>query len=440
MSHENALSVGDIAVKIKMPANELEFGMYVAELDRSWIGTPFLFQGFLIRDEEELLQLREVCDYVFIDDLQSSMTPGVQRKLQETLSRVRSTRSTRITVEFEEWSGLERLRNTLRSLENKREVAVKKLHRLVANSQDVSGETLRETRQSAAHLIEGISEDPKTGFWLTLLSENDEELGAHAVNTSVLCVGFAAYLGFDEALRQAIGQGAMLHDIGMSKVPAWLRSRRGRLKEQEYALIKHHAAYGARLLMDMDGIDRRIVDIVGMHHERIDGKGYPRGLHDEQIPLHVKLVSVCNKYDSLTRGSDRAAALPPAAAMQTLISEADAQFDRAMVEAFIRWIGVYPLGSLVLLRNGYLCLVISTDPVRRLKPTVLLVQDPKKRHVTPRKTVNLEVLSRSPMAPDWSIESIVSPAVAGVDVRQLLLEEFQLQRHVSSKGKFRIPA
>lgn len=423
-----------------MPVADLEFGMYVAELDRPWVGTPFLFQGFLIRDEEDLQQLRQTCDFVFVDDLQSSATSSVQRKLQETASKGRSTRSTRITVEFEEWSGLERLRNTLSRLEDKRETVVNKLHQLAASPQDVSTETLGETRRSVAHLIEDISEDPKTGFWLTLLSENDEELGAHAVNTSVLCVGFAAYLGFDEALRQAIGQGAVLHDIGMSKVPAWLRARRGRLKQQEYALIKHHAAFGARLLMDMDGVDQRVIDIVGMHHERVDGKGYPRGLHDEQIPLHVKLVSVCNKYDCLTRGSDQTAALPPAAALQALMSRADAQFDRAMVEAFIRWIGVYPLGSLVLLRNGYLCLVISTDPVRRLKPTVLLVQDPEKQRVMPRKTVNLEVLSRSPIAADWSIDSIISPAVAGVDVRQLLLEEFQLQRRESNKGRFRITA
>lgn len=427
-------------MKIKVPTNHLQHGMYIAELDRPWVGTPFLFQGFLLDDDEDLSRLRELCAFVFVDDLQSSADMRVQRAIRDLMGEVASGRVQKLTVEFEEWTGVQRLRQTLEKLGTRQNAAAERLRQLAQIPDGGTREHLVETRDAAIGLVEGVTADPRASFWLTLLAENDSELGAHAINVCVFAVGFASFLGFDDDMRQVVGQGAVFHDIGMSRVPEWLRKKEAPLSRQEHALIRHHARHGAHMLAELKRVDPRILDIVLMHHERMDGGGYPRGLHGDQIPLHVRLVSICNRYESLTREGPGGAGLPPAQALQQLLARADSWYDRNMVEAFIRWIGVYPLGSLVRLRNGYLCLVISTDPVRRLKPTVLLVRDPAQRPVLPRKTVNLEALTHSPLAAEWSIDGIVAPSSAGVDVRELLLDELRILPHAAAIPRNRIPA
>src|SRR5690606_15159000 len=131
------------AVKIKVPVAQLERGMYVAELDRPWLGTPFLFQGFVIDDDDDLAQLRSLCQFVFVDDLQSSSESLVQRRLRDVAGQVSSGRVARITVEFEEWDGLARLRSTLERLQDKRGRVVDRLRKLAENPDNVSAEAIR---------------------------------------------------------------------------------------------------------------------------------------------------------------------------------------------------------------------------------------------------------------------------------------------------------
>lgn len=415
-------------MKIRVPVEKLESGMYVAELDRAWIGTPFLFQGFLIEGEEELAQLRDCCKFVYVDDLQSSQESRVQNRLREMISGTHSGKVSKITVEFETWQGLDKLRATLSKLDDKRTVAVTRLHELAQNAGNLSREQINETRSSVSGLIDEVSNDPKTSFWMTLLSEKDEAMGSHAVNVSVLAVGFAAYLGWDAEQQNIVGQGAMLHDIGMTRVPAWLINKPSRLTPQEFKLVQKHAALGAQLLGDIGGMDARIIEIIRHHHERPDGHGYPDGLTGEQIPEAVKLVRICDAYDSLTQDQPYRPGADSATALQKLMLAGEKEFDGQMVEAFIRWMGIYPLGSLVRLRNAYTGIVISSDPVRRLRPVVLLVKTPDKKNVWPRKTVNLEMLAHSPLGKDWAVESILDPRNAGIDVRRILLEEFQFAK------------
>ncbi|MGA9853328.1 MAG: HD-GYP domain-containing protein [Gammaproteobacteria bacterium] len=410
-----------VVMKIQYSVDQLELGMYVAELDRPWIGTPFLFQGFLIENDEQLDQLRQLCKHVFVDDLKSSTDNLLQNKLHAAV------RGSTITVIFEEWKGLDKLRRTIQSLEQKSNTIAVRLKTFVDGDATQKSEQLRDTRHAVAQLIDDVTADPKTGFWMRILSEQDEEISRHAVNTSVLAVGFAAELGWDVHLQEAVGQGAMFHDVGMAKVPARIRDKPAALSQIEFQLIKLHPGYAATRLEGNADIDSRIIEVVRHHHERLDGSGYPDGLSGDSIPDYVQLVSICDIYDSYTTDQAYRPKLMSSAALSRLTRRSAQHFDKTLVEKFIRWIGIYPLGSLVRLRNTSLAIVVSSDAAKRLRPVVLLVKGPDGKAILPRKTLNLEAVEQAGLGDEWSVQEIVDPLTVGIDVRSILLQELKLR-------------
>ncbi len=412
-------------MKIQYRVEELEKGMYIAELDRPWVGTPFMFQGFTIESDEELAQLRELCKHVFVDDLKSSADMNLQKKLHSAV------RGSTITVEFQEWKGLEKLRETLTKIKTQSDDTVVRLTQYAESETNESSPSdrqvrFRETRNAVTRLIDTIAADPKTSQWMRILSEQDATLGRHAMNTTTLAVGFAGALGWDTALKAAVGEGAMLHDIGMAKIPKQIRDKPGKLSKDEFNLIKLHPGYAATKLESNAGLDPRVLEIVRHHHERLDGSGYPDGLKDDMIPEYVQLVSICDVYDSYITDQCYREKFTSSAAMAHITKRAIRHFSRELIEKFIRWIGIYPLGSLVNLRNNSLAIIVASDEKKRLHPTVLLVRDADGKALLPRRTLNLQFIDSAGLSAEWGLREIVDPKSVQINVRQILLQELQM--------------
>ncbi|MHB8405165.1 MAG: HD-GYP domain-containing protein [Gammaproteobacteria bacterium] len=408
-------------MKIQYRVEQLEKGMYVAELDRPWVGTPFMFQGFIIESDDELAQLKQLCKHVFVDDLKSSTDLKVQKKLHNAV------RGSTITIEFQEWKGLEKLRETIKTIKRQSEDAVVRLTQFAESDASDHREHLRDTREAVTHLIEDIAADPKTSQWMRILSEQDATMGRHAMNTTTLAVGFAGALGWDAALQAVVGEGAMLHDVGMAKIPKQIRDKPGALSRNEFKLIKLHPGYAAAKLESNAGLDPRILEIVRHHHERLDGSGYPDGLRGDMIPEYVQLVSICDVYDSYITDQCYRAKLTSSAAVARITKRGSKHFNKELIEKFIRWIGIYPLGSLVYLRNNSLAIIVASDETKRLNPTVLLVRDADGKAVLPRRTLNLEFIESAGLSAQWGLRGIVDPGTVKIDVRQILLQELQLR-------------
>lgn len=408
-------------MKIQYPVEKLEKGMYVAELDRPWESTPFMFQGFVIESDEDLAALRQHCKHVFVDDLKSNASPELQKKLQES---VRGSAIT--TIEFQEWSGATKLRETLKRAERKSNDVVTTLTRFAESAVMEKGEGFQEARTAIVKLIDDIAADPKTSQWMRILSKPDTSIGRHAVNTSTLAIAFAADLGWDKQLQGIVGEGAMLHDIGMERVPMQVREKPGPLNAVEYRLVKLHPGYAVKRLQGNDKVDPRVLDIVHHHHERLDGSGYPDGLKDGEIAPHVQVVSICDVYDSYTTAQPYRKQLTPSAAMRRLTQRTGTHFDKDLVEHFIRSIGIYPLGSLVRLRNGAQAIIVASDEKRRLHPTVLLVRDADGKAALPRRVLNLALIESGSVSDKYRIKEMLDPDLEHVDVRSILLQELQM--------------
>lgn len=408
-------------MKIQYPVENLEKGMYVAELDRPWEGTPFLFQGFVIESDEDLATLRQLCKHVFVDDLQSSQDQAVQDKLHK------SVRGSAITVVFQEWSGTAKLRETLKRAELRSNEAVVTLTRFAESTVIEKGEGFQETRGAIVNLIDDIAADPNASQWMRILSKQETSIGRHAVNTTTLAVAFAADLGWDKQLQGVVGEGAMLHDVGMVKIPPQVLGKPAALNREEYRLVKLHPGYAAKRLEGSAKADPRVLEIVRHHHERLDGSGYPDGLRDGDIPAYVQVVSICDVYDSYTTPQPYRKQLTPSAAMRRITQRSGSHFDKDLVQRFIRSIGIYPLGSLVRLHNGALGIIVASDEKRRLHPTVLLVRNTEGKAELPRRVLNLAFIESGALSQNYRILELVDPETGQIDVREILMQEMNFR-------------
>lgn len=413
-------------MKIKMDVDSLCTGMFVAELDRPWVGTPFLFQGFLIETPDELNQLRDVSRHVFVDDLQSSQERAVQDLLRTATGGVRSGRVRAVTVEFEEWKGAAKLRRTLDRLNGTVQKSRERLTNVLEDVRLGRSVQVEETRTVVSELVENASRNPQTAQWMMLLQSENQKIAQHALNVSVLAATFSRFLGWNERLVEVVSEGALLHDAGMSRVPHFILDKPGPLAQREFNLVRMHAEYAARLLAADGGYDSKVIEIVRHHHERVDGTGYPSGLRGHEIPEYVQLVSLVDVYESMTADKSYEPALTPSLALTRLHRRADTHFSRPLIEQFIRCIGIYPLSSLVRLRNGATGIVVSSQEENRLKPVLLLVKGPGGEKIMPRRMLNIAAMEAHGMH-DWNIDSIVDPEAEQLDVRRILLEEFMLR-------------
>lgn len=420
-------------MRIKVDVEEVTKGMYVAELDRPWLESPFLFQGFVVDNDDDLQTLKEKCNYVFIDD-QKSRDSDELRKLFEGLNEDggdnRPDRtSTRFSVkESDKDPGSARsfkdnIDRAVTTFRNTTSSVIRFFDDIrLGNSIDTE-----DAKGVVGELVSEITYNPNTALWLTSLRSKDEATANHCLNVAILSLAFGRHLGFPHDRLQDLGLGALLHDVGVARTPKEILNKPGKLSQEEFEVMKKHPRDGYNVLRVTRKLPEAALDIILHHHERVDGSGYPDGLAGEDIKEHVRIVAIADVYDSMTSDRVYHEARAPQDALTQMHKRAEDQFGRKLMEEFIKCVGIYPIGSLVVLNSGALGVVMSSNPEARLKPLILLVRDEQGREVRPRKLVNLANLSAQRGAESWSISSTVNPNDYGVDISQIAAEEMRVE-------------
>lgn len=407
----------------KVNAEDLELGMYVARLDRSWTDSPFLFQGFVIKTAEELAKLQELCKFVFVDEDKSEYEDRTLRRSIE----VRPTASVRVTRS--EWHKLSADEQKLSfEKEIKRAAETRTRTRSYINK---LFEEIRlgfavdtETAKAVVHeLVETIAEDADTALWLTNLKNVHEYTAQHCVNVSVLSIVFGKHLGFTKDQLKLIGLGALLHDVGKMQTPPEILNKPGKLTTEEFEIIKKHPVDGYQLMKETGTIPEQALQIIRYHHERVSGRGYPDGLKGDQVSTAVLMVAIADVYDAITSDRVYHAGLPAHEALKALYQIAPGEFGKKLMEEFIRCIGIYPIGSVVELSTGDIGVVMSTDPNNKLRPLVMLVRDPDGCEYLPRRYISLSAMSDIDSSRDWSVRRIVNPVNLGLSMQQIAQED-----------------
>jgi HD-GYP domain-containing protein (c-di-GMP phosphodiesterase class II) len=415
--------------KIKVGAADLRVGMYVAELDRPWLESPFLFQGFVIDGEELLQQVRRTCDYVYVDQDAAATLASPAR---ENAAAATPAPSARAYLRDVDARGESQVRQILRrELDRTRRLhasAKSYIDRLFHDVRIGNSVDTEAARSLVRDMVESIIVSPEALLWFTHLKQKDEYTAYHSINVCVLSLTFARGEGVSETELHHVGLGALMHDVGKMKVPATILKKPGKLDDAEWTEMKKHPEYGHALLRDKPDIPPQVLDVVLSHHEHDNGSGYPRGLTRDNIGHFAKLVAIADVYDALTSGRVYRNAISPHEALKRMYHWVPDRFDKSLIERFIRCLGIYPVGSIVRLSTGYLGVVVSISDRHHLKPVVLLTTDPIGRPLQRRRLINLA----SPAWRDQKIEiqRVIEPGEAPFDLERVIIEE-SLQAQVA---------
>lgn len=343
----------------KIAAHHLRVGMFVSELDRPWIETPFAIQGFYICNEDDIDEVKKYSDYVYIDLFESHAGGALSSRDLGALS----ARDIQSFPDSGSWA------NERRTYERVTQLTFGLLDKIALDSGESSG-TVRTIVDSC---VDSVISNP---YALALISQMERvsvSLESHAISCCALAASFGRFLNMDSRELHDLALGALLHDVGMLKLPTQLIDWEGAYSNQQKHAVRGHAMEGSSILTTNEYY-WPAVDVAYAHHEHADGSGYPRKLKGAAIPYNARIVSIVDVYDRLTSSdSYRQPRLSPTSAMGEIYANKGKQFDAQLVEKFIRFMGVYPLGTLVELNTGEKAVVVEKNPLYMILPKVLVV-------------------------------------------------------------------
>ena len=407
------------AETIAIDSSNASIGMYVSRLDRPWLETPFVFQGFTIKDRTETELLQSYCRVIYIDVRRSGLTrlqvknllvsSPVRTQLEQTSPRNRKRQSKwfRRLRELMLRMGIVRARqierepgkdgypviSTMRGEAQKAFAAYKALslqYREIAKFVDRNGSLPGGIlRKAVQPLIESILRNPDAMAW-TIFSRRECGLdSSRAVATSAWCVMFGRHLGFARDDLTDLAVGGLLLDVGNLRVPDDLLSGAGELNEQQRQMMSKHVGFGLQILNRSGRISENIRDMVEFHHERADGSGYPAGHHGNKIPIFGRMAAIADCYDAMTTANAYSPAFGAFDVARSLHEMRGTQFAAEVVEQFLCTVGMFPTASVVELNNGSIGLVLEQNRDNALRPKVLVLLN--KDHSPLRKPRILEM-------------------------------------------------
>ena len=226
---------------------------------------------------------------------------------------------------------------------------------------------------AAMQMVDDIaaSVDRNLGALISLvrLKNKDEYTYMHSVAVCALMVALAKELGLSESEIRQAGLAGLLHDIGKAGIPSDVLNKPGALTDEEFSLVKLHPERGHQLLMQANILDEVVVDVCLHHHEKVNGTGYPHQLQADEISLFAKMGAVCDVYDAITSNRPYKAGWEPGISMQRM-AQWEGHFDDTIFKAFVKSVGIYPIGSMVKLKSGRLAVVIDQSQKSLLMPLI----------------------------------------------------------------------
>ncbi|KJY83358.1 HD family phosphohydrolase [Vibrio galatheae] len=239
-------------------------------------------------------------------------------------------------------------------------------------TQTFEGKTIHvsELDDLAEDMIESILLDSDALHCVSALRNKDEYLLEHSVNVATLLVTFGKHLGLAKETLKQLAIGGIIHDVGKIKVDDKVLHKPARLTPEEFEHMKLHQVYAKDIINTVTGLGDVSRDVCLMHHEKLDGNGYPAGLTADQIPLHGRMSCIVDIYDALTADRCYKQGMSPAEAFKILLSLTPNHLDRELVYKFINCIGIFPVGALVELSDGRVGIVWTSNPSQPLRPEI----------------------------------------------------------------------
>ncbi len=413
---------------LKIYSSDLDLGMYVSGLDRPWLETPFMTQGFVLESQDDIDRVRKYCDYVYVDTRRSrrGLTSLGKQRLITAAREQKGAGRRRVPIEkIFQGRKLKPYRDEL-SWHDEHPRAEKALGSLIEDISEAfdhvsDGGTLDVIRLkgAVAPIIDSMGRNPDACLWLTRLKQHDEYSYQHSLSASIWAVALGRQLGMQRLDLRSLAIGAMLMDVGKLRIPPELLQADRPLNEEELFKVREHVANGVEIIQESGMINQDVIDMVAHHHERYDGSGYPQGLSRDEIPPFARIAGIVDSYDALTSNRSYAPAVSPSEAIRLLYKSRDVDFQAELVEAFIQAVGIYPAGTVVELSNGEVGVVVAEYRTRRLLPKVTVLLDANKKRLVRPRVVDLLIETDPERGESLSIARSLEPGAYDIDLAQV---------------------
>ncbi len=418
----------------KTAVGNLQVGMFVAELDRPWLETPFLIQGFEIRHQSQITTLMSYCRHVYVARERSRMVGG-EKTLAPAGIRAVAQEAAKVgdIYQVRGWGKPVRQRQLRSQPAHVNLVPVEQEHGQARATYDRArcditdilrsvsvGQMLDTERaeQVVAACAESILRNPNALLWMAKIKRKDEYIAEHSLDVCILAVAFGRHLGYSDSALQLLGLCGLLHDVGKMRIKPEILYKKEPVTEREAEYLRRHTEAGCQSLATHKGLHKLVLDVALNHHERVDVTGYPRGLRGHEIADFTRVIAVVDAYDTMISGRSDAAARTPYEAQKILYANKGTQFDEDIALQFIRAIGPYPPGTLVQLCNGMVGAVLAGRHKFRHLPTVLLVRDENGAPI-PSWTIDLSLTDQGSLDKAFLIKRVLKDGDCGVHLDTL---------------------
>ena len=379
----------------KIPIEQLKIGMYIHDLNCGWLDHPFALNHFMIGETTTLMRVLETSiAEIYIDtDLGADVATATDVETLETNTMAvdealdapipeTSSILPSIIARLSPGEEFERAKVLYSS-------ASKLIEDIMKDVQLGKQISLNRCEPIVGGIVDSISRFPSALLPLAQMKVPDKFTFQHSVSVSALAVIIGQVLELPHDELKDFAMGGLLHDVGKAILPGRILNKPGKLDSDELEVMKKHVMYSAKLLNDVSGVSEVTFNTVAHHHERYDGKGYPKGLKGDEISLHGRMLAIVDVYDSISSIRSYHKAMPQTEALRKLLEWSDTEFDRKLVQAFIKGIGIYPAGSLVRMESEKLGIVREVVPDKLLLPIVQLIYDCKKMIYIPPEMLEL---------------------------------------------------
>lgn len=405
--------------------------MHVVELDRPWLETPFLFQGFTLENQADIKAVQQYCQYVYVEVAQERIASTVAVKPTRAPTPKSQEESRGFFGLFKKRSATLEVQVPVEQELPKAVQAHEKTSKLVRSLMDDIrfGSLINTTalKEQVNECVESIIRNPDAMLWLTQLKDKDENSASHALNVCILSVVFGRYLGLPKDELEKLGLCGLLHDVGKTQIPTHILRKPGPLNAEEMAEMKKHTIHGRNILMATSDMYYGAVDVAYTHHERMDGSGYPRGLTGSQISPYARMLAIIDAYDDLISPQVYRKEHTAFEALKTINKDKGVKFDEQLVKHFVAMIGVFPVGSIVELSTGEVGIVVNSNRKHLTLPRVLILLDDQKFSVRERILDLAEANVGANAGTEIKIVRILRNGDYGIDAQTLQKRGLQLK-------------
>jgi putative nucleotidyltransferase with HDIG domain len=372
----------------KILINESRVGMFIQEVDVSWIDNPFWKKSFKIDSQADLQKL--------LSSKIKTITIDTTKGFDVLAESETVNQPANVSLEERESSQVNIQPEVVASkVEQEQKKVITKNPSLEATTAAQEREFATLAIQESKQAVESMFNDVRMGkavsteaampiieeltssvirnqgalISLVRLKTQDDYTYMHSVAVCALMIALAKQLNLSEAETKQAGLAGLMHDIGKAAIPEEVLNKAGALTDEEFTLVKLHPERGLALLNQAQVSDEVTLDVCLHHHEKIDGSGYPHRLKGDEISLFAKMGAVCDVYDAITSNRPYKAGWEPGLSLQRMAQWKN-HFDPDVFKAFVKSVGIYPIGTVVKLKSDHLGVVIDQTAKSLLKPMV----------------------------------------------------------------------